>query len=65
MLNKVDLPGAEPERVTAEIVDLIGCDPDDDLPISAKTGKGSATCSRRWSGRSRRRGAIRRRRRGR
>ena len=40
MLNKVDLPGAEPERVTGEIVDLIGCDPDDVLRISAKTGEG-------------------------
>ncbi len=40
VLNKVDLPSAEPERVTAEIVDLIGCDPDDVLRISAKTGEG-------------------------
>ena len=40
VLNKVDLPGAEPERVIGEIVDLIGCDPDDVLRISAKTGDG-------------------------
>ena len=40
VLNKVDLPGAEPERVTGEIVDLIGCDPGDVLRISAKTGEG-------------------------
>ncbi len=40
VLNKVDLPGAEPERVIGEIVDLIGCDPDDVLRISAKTGEG-------------------------
>ncbi len=40
VLNKVDLPGAEPERVTGEIVDLIGCDPADVLHISAKTGQG-------------------------
>jgi GTP-binding protein LepA len=40
VLNKVDLPSAEPERVTAEIVDLIGCEPDDVLRISAKTGEG-------------------------
>ncbi|MFI5123262.1 MAG: translation elongation factor 4, partial [Vicinamibacteria bacterium] len=39
-LNKVDLPGAEPERVIGEIVDLIGCEPDDVLRISAKTGEG-------------------------
>ena len=40
VLNKVDLPGAEPERVTGEIIDLIGCDPADVLHISAKTGQG-------------------------
>jgi GTP-binding protein LepA len=40
VLNKVDLPSAEPERVTGEIVDLIGCDPDEVLHISAKTGEG-------------------------
>jgi GTP-binding protein LepA len=40
VLNKVDLPSAEPERVTAEICELIGCDPADVLRISAKTGEG-------------------------
>jgi len=40
VMNKVDLPGAEPERVAAEIVELIGCDPDEIIPISAKTGMG-------------------------
>jgi GTP-binding protein LepA len=40
VLNKVDLPSAEPERVISEIVDLIGCDPADVLRISAKTGEG-------------------------
>ncbi len=40
VLNKVDLPGAEPERVIGEIVDLIGCAPEDVLRISAKTGEG-------------------------
>jgi GTP-binding protein LepA len=40
VLNKVDLPGAEPDRVIGEIVDLIGCDPGDVLRISAKTGEG-------------------------
>ncbi|MGI8572926.1 MAG: GTP-binding protein, partial [Solirubrobacteraceae bacterium] len=39
-LNKIDLPGAEPERVTGEIIDLIGCDPADVLHTSAKTGQG-------------------------
>jgi GTP-binding protein LepA len=40
VLNKVDLPSAEPERVAAEITDLIGGDPDEILRISAKTGEG-------------------------
>ncbi len=40
VLNKVDLPGAEPERVTGEILDLIGGDAADVLHISAKTGEG-------------------------
>ncbi len=40
VMNKVDLPGAEPERVAAEIADLLGGDPGDALPISAKTGEG-------------------------
>ena len=39
-INKVDLPGAEPERVAAEIADLLGSDPEDALWISAKTGEG-------------------------
>jgi len=39
-LNKIDLPGAEPERVAHEIGELIGEDPDDVLRISAKTGEG-------------------------
>src|SRR4051794_9855744 len=42
VLNKVDLPSAEPERVAAEITDLIGGDPDEVLRISAKTGEGVA-----------------------
>ena len=40
ILNKVDLPSAEPERVAGEICDLIGCKPTDILRISAKTGEG-------------------------
>jgi GTP-binding protein LepA len=39
-LNKIDLPGAEPERVAEEVVDLIGGEPDDILRISGKTGEG-------------------------
>ena len=40
VINKVDLPGAEPERVAGEIVDLLGGDPGEVLRISAKTGEG-------------------------
>lgn len=40
VLNKIDLPAAEPERVTKEIVELLGCKPEDVLRISAKTGEG-------------------------
>jgi GTP-binding protein LepA len=39
-LNKLDLPGAEPERVAGEIAELIGDDPDGVIRISAKTGEG-------------------------
>lgn len=42
VINKVDLPGAEPERVAQEIADLLGTDPEDALWISAKTGVGVA-----------------------
>lgn len=40
ILNKMDLPGAMPEEVTDQIVDLIGCDPEDVIPASGKTGLG-------------------------
>ncbi|MFM9044095.1 MAG: translation elongation factor 4 [bacterium] len=40
VLNKVDLPGAEPDRVAGEVADLLGSDPDDALRISAKSGEG-------------------------
>jgi GTP-binding protein LepA len=40
VMNKVDLPSAEPDRVAAEIVDLIGGTAEDILRISAKTGEG-------------------------
>jgi GTP-binding protein LepA len=39
-MNKIDLPGAEPERVAGEISELIGIDPDGVIRISAKTGEG-------------------------
>tara|TARA_B100001029_G_C15062253_1_gene459575 strand:- start:2207 stop:4003 length:1797 start_codon:yes stop_codon:yes gene_type:complete len=40
VLNKVDLPSANPEEVTDDIVDLLGCNYDDVIPASAKTGFG-------------------------
>ncbi len=40
VLNKIDLPAAEPDRVTEEIEDVIGIDATEALPISAKTGEG-------------------------
>ncbi len=40
VLNKVDLPSANPEEVTDDIIDLLGCDVDDIIPASAKTGIG-------------------------
>lgn len=40
VLNKVDLPSANPEEVTDDIVDLLGCNASDVIPASAKTGIG-------------------------
>jgi len=40
VINKIDLPGAEVEQVTKQIVDLIGCGEDEILLVSAKTGEG-------------------------
>ncbi len=40
VLNKIDLPAAEPERVRQQIEDVIGIDAENAIPISAKTGKG-------------------------
>ncbi|WP_218597693.1 translation elongation factor 4 [Polaribacter sp. NJDZ03] len=40
ILNKVDLPSANPEEVTDDIVDLLGCDPEDVIHASGKTGFG-------------------------
>ncbi len=40
VLNKVDLPAAEPEKVKQQIEDVIGIDASDAIPISAKTGVG-------------------------
>ncbi len=40
VLNKIDLPAADPEKVVAEIEDIIGIDAEDALRVSAKTGAG-------------------------
>ncbi|HET6925140.1 MAG TPA: translation elongation factor 4, partial [Candidatus Saccharimonadales bacterium] len=40
VLNKIDLPAADVERVSAEVINLLGCKQEDILLISAKTGKG-------------------------
>jgi GTP-binding protein LepA len=40
VLNKIDLPAAQPEKYAEEIASLIGCDPGDILKVSGKTGVG-------------------------
>ncbi|HEX8518065.1 MAG TPA: translation elongation factor 4, partial [Pseudonocardia sp.] len=40
VLNKIDLPAADPDRYAAEIAHIIGCAPEDVLRVSAKTGQG-------------------------
>src|SRR6187399_34226 len=40
VLNKIDLPSAQPEKYAAELAHIIGCDPADVLQTSAKTGLG-------------------------
>lgn len=42
VLNKIDLPSAYPEKYAAELAGIIGCDPDDVLRVSGKTGEGVA-----------------------
>src|SRR6266853_4175882 len=40
VLNKIDLPAAQPEKYAAELARVIGCEPSDVLRVSAKTGEG-------------------------
>ncbi|WP_240945544.1 translation elongation factor 4 [Rhodococcus sp. HNM0569] len=40
VLNKIDLPAADPDRYAAEIAHIIGCEPEDVLRVSGKTGEG-------------------------
>jgi len=42
VLNKIDLPAADPERYAAELAHIIGCEPEDVLKVSGKTGEGVA-----------------------
>ena len=42
VVNKIDLPAADPDGAAAELADLVGCEPGDVLRISAKTGDGVA-----------------------
>lgn len=39
VINKIDLPASDVPRVTTEIVNLLGCDPDEIIKVSAKTGE--------------------------
>ena len=40
VLNKIDLPAAQPDKYAEELAGLVGCDPDDVLRVSGKTGEG-------------------------
>ncbi|MEX0748859.1 MAG: translation elongation factor 4 [Candidatus Saccharimonadales bacterium] len=42
VLNKIDLPAAQPDKVAREVSNLLGCQPEDVLRVSAKTGEGVA-----------------------
>ena len=42
VLNKIDLPAAEPAKYAEELAGIIGCDPSDVMRVSAKTGEGVA-----------------------
>ena len=48
VLNKLDLPAAAPESVAVELASILGCDPDEVMGVSAKTGEiGRASCRER------------------
>ena len=40
VLNKIDLPSSDPQNVGQQIIDLIGCEREDILTVSGKTGEG-------------------------
>ncbi|MFP5346380.1 MAG: GTP-binding protein, partial [Actinomycetes bacterium] len=43
VLNKIDLPAAQPDKFAEELAKLVGCEPDDCLRVSGKTGEGVET----------------------
>ena len=47
VLNKIDLPAADPDRYAAEIAHIVGCDAGEVLRVSAKTGDGVQRAARR------------------
>ena len=47
VLNKIDLPAADPDRYAAEIAHIVGCDASEVLRVSAKTGAGRVRAARR------------------
>ena len=47
VLNKIDLPAAQPEKYAEELANLIGCEPEDCLRVSGKTGVGRRGAARR------------------
>ena len=47
VLNKIDLPAAQPEKYAEELAGLIGCEPEDCLRVSGKTGVGRRAAARR------------------
>jgi GTP-binding protein LepA len=53
VVNKIDLPGAEPEKVKQEMEDVLGLDQLEIIPISAKLGMGIEQFWRLWSSGSR------------
>ena len=55
VLNKIDLPAADPAGVGRELAELVGCDPSEVLASRARPARASPTCWRRSSGACRRR----------
>ena len=58
VLNKIDLPSAQPDKYAAELAKIIGCDPGEVLRVSAKTGRAWRGCWTRSSPRFRSQSVI-------